>query len=153
MQMKMIKMISTTRSKQPSYQNETHVNWWLKCQSRYRQEGERKRNGAKRNRRNEWKWWTFCRLLCCQQPCDRRDTFSTQNLSHSYMGLSLRDEGLHYKTFETRVELIKHLTTTCLSPKYNTAWELTRDSIIKSCENTVSYLKLNRKKWMSEETW
>ena len=35
----------------------------------------------------------------------------------------------------------------------NTAWELTRDSIIKSCENTVGYLQLNRKKWMSEETW
>ena len=28
----------------------------------------------------------------------------------------------------------------------NTAWELTRDSIIKSCENTVGYLQLNRKK-------
>ena len=35
----------------------------------------------------------------------------------------------------------------------NTEWELTRDSIIKSCEDTVSYLQLNRKKWMSEETW
>ena len=25
----------------------------------------------------------FSRLLCCQQPCDKRDTFSTENLSQS----------------------------------------------------------------------
>ena len=35
----------------------------------------------------------------------------------------------------------------------NTAWELTRDSIIKSCKDTVGFVQLNRKKWMSEETW
>ncbi|CAC5392307.1 Fibrinogen-like protein A,Ryncolin-4,Angiopoietin-related protein 7,Angiopoietin-related protein 1,Ficolin-1-B,Ficolin-2,Ryncolin-1,Fibrinogen-like protein 1,Ficolin-1,Tenascin-X,Tenascin-N,Ryncolin-3,Fibroleukin,Fibrinogen C domain-containing protein 1,Ryncolin-2,Techylectin-5B,Fibrinogen alpha chain,Ficolin-1-A,Tenascin,Angiopoietin-4 [Mytilus coruscus] len=35
----------------------------------------------------------------------------------------------------------------------NTAWEMTRDSIVQSCEETVGYLQQNRKQWMSENTW
>ena len=43
--------------------------------------------------------------------------------------------------------------TTRFLSDVNTAWELTRDSIIKSCKDTVGFVQLNRKKWMSEETW
>ena len=35
----------------------------------------------------------------------------------------------------------------------NTAWEMTRDSIVLACEETVGYLQQNRKQWMSENTW
>ncbi|CAG2192915.1 unnamed protein product [Mytilus edulis] len=35
----------------------------------------------------------------------------------------------------------------------NTAWEMTRDSIVQACEETVGYLQQNRKQWMSENTW
>ncbi|CAG2214705.1 Craniofacial development protein 2 [Mytilus edulis] len=30
----------------------------------------------------------------------------------------------------------------------NTAWEMTRDSIVQACEETVGYLQQNRKQWM-----
>ena len=48
---------------------------------------------------------------------------------------------------QNKFEVLKNLNDN------DTAWELTRDSIIKSCEDTVGYLQLNRKKWMSEEIW
>ncbi|XP_071171115.1 craniofacial development protein 2-like [Mytilus edulis] len=35
----------------------------------------------------------------------------------------------------------------------NTAWEMTRDSIVQSSDETVGYLQQNRKQWMSENTW
>ncbi|CAC5372796.1 unnamed protein product [Mytilus coruscus] len=35
----------------------------------------------------------------------------------------------------------------------NTAWEMTRDSIVQSCEETVGYLQQNCKQWMSENKW
>ncbi|CAG2199180.1 unnamed protein product [Mytilus edulis] len=31
--------------------------------------------------------------------------------------------------------------------------EMTRDSIVQACEETVGYLQQNRKQWMSENTW
>ena len=53
-------------------------------------------------------------------------------------------------SLQNKFEVLQNLNDS--DTDVNTALELTRDSIIKSCEDTVGYLKLNRKKLMSEET-
>ena len=85
------------------------------------------------------------KLLSTKRPETKSRKFNVQLFKDPKV---LQD---HQISLQNKFGVLQNLTDS--DTDVNTAWELTRDSIIKPCEDTVSYLQLNRKKCMSEETW
>ena len=54
-------------------------------------------------------------------------------------------------SLRNRFSALQHLNE--YEEDINSTWELTRDAIIKTCEETLGFIQQNRKRWISEKTW